>query len=105
MTNLAPTYEILGAMSPTVSESKRNEIIDNIDAKVIMVSNTDSQVHLALPYYAGVEKIASYEVSDCDADAVAGGEVIVAVILSATAIGGTAVALGLGFDAVSKNGK
>lgn len=105
MTKLIATYEILGAMSHLVSDSDRQDIIDNLDAKVSAVSNTATEVHLALPYYSGVDKISFYEVSDTDASIASGGEIVVAIAVAVAAVGGAAAAIGVGVDAAQKKGK
>ena len=91
MQNVIGTYEILGAMCPTISESELQEIISGVDTEVKLVSNTDSEIHLTLPYYADLESVAeSVSDSDIDGASVAGGEVFVTIALIAGAVVATA---------------
>lgn len=104
MTNLIGTYEILGALCPLVSESERDEAIAKCDAKVNIVANTGSEIHLTLPYYDRIDEIAAHAVSDEETAKVAGGEIVVAIVVGIVALGGlTAAAGGIIDHAVKKD--
>ncbi len=105
MTKIMLTYEIMGAMSPSVSESLRSGVMSSIDATVTKVSNSDKEVHLALPYYSGLEQAASNAVQDTDLDDVAGGELFAVIAGIVTAVIGGTAAAGVGISQAVKENK
>ncbi len=105
MTKIILTYEIMGAMKDSVSESVRNKVLSSIDVDITNVTNSGNEVHLALPYYSGVEQAASNPVEDTDLDDVAGGEVFAVVAGIITAVIGGTVATGVGISHAVKENK
>ena len=107
MPNVVGTYEILGAMCPTISESELEEIIAGIDTEVKLVCNTDSEINLTLPYYNSLGSVAE-SISDSDIDEidVAGGEVAatIAVIAGAAVLSAGAATAG-GIYAADKHNR
>lgn len=98
MTTLIGTYEILGAMIPTVDENQKQQVLNNVEASVNMVENTQNEINLTLPYYTNVEKISSHNVGDSDIDEVAGGEIfaILAISFGSVAIAGVGAGITYG---------
>ncbi len=94
MQHVIGTYEILGAMCSGISESEIKEFAADYDTEVKAVINSDSEIHLVLPYYANLKSVAeSISDSDIDGANVAGGEVFVTIALIAGAVVTTAGAV------------
>ncbi len=108
---LFPTNEIVGSMlTPHVSSADLNKFkanpkdafmsIANIDADIVenlsidFCENTPDTLNVVLPYYAAVEDISAYSLSDSETKDVVGGEILSTIafcILGAlSAIGGAA---------------
>ncbi len=97
---VAATPEIMGAI---VADDKAiiMEYAGKIEADVAIVDNTDTQVHLALPYYANLENTSISQISEDDLEAVAGGEVFITIaIIGAAACGVGFVACTTGIGAL-----
>ncbi len=116
---LFPVNEIVGAM---VLNNASDEVIAELQAngkdalaahadvalptgmELQVVSNTNDEIHLALPYYETLETSGIVPMDDEDLDAVAGGEIIFTIMtvlgaIGAAVIGGTGsglVAVGVG---------
>ena len=66
---------------------------DNVD--LIVAKNDDNTVNLILPYYSNMDKANSEPIDEETLEAVAGGEVIIAVVI-ASAVGiGTVASVGI----------
>ena len=116
---LFPVNEIVGAMAlnnapaEIVAELQANgrdalathadvTLPDGMELQV--VSNTNDEIHLALPYYETLETSGIVPMDDEDLDAVAGGEIVFTImtllgVVGAAVLGGTGsglVAVGVG---------
>ena len=98
MKNIVGTYEILGAMSPLVSQSERDEVISKLNTNVTLVANTDRETHLALPYYEVLDGLAAVPISDdeFDGENVVGGEIWITLLIAGVGLGASAIAIGGG---------
>ncbi len=106
MYKVAGTYEILGTFASQITEAQLESYLSQVDAEVSFIQNSDKEVHLALPYYTGVEDAAAHAVSDAQAADVSGGEIIgVAVFLSLGVAGVGASLIGFGVEKAKENGK
>ncbi len=97
---VAATPEIMGAM---VAHDKAIiiEYADKIEADVAIVDNSETEVHLALPYYDNLKNGSISQISEDDLDAVSGGEVFITIaIIGATACGVGFVACTTGIGAL-----
>ena len=103
MFKLIGTNEILGAFASSLDEDEQHAIINDIEAEVITVENTDDEVHLALPYYSGVEDAIAKAISDTEANDVAGGEIGIAIAIALGVLSITSLGAGMAVEKAVKS--
>ena len=72
---------------------KSNYDID-VTSEVKVIENSADTINIVLPYYSGLETASANAVTDSKMDSVAGGEVIFSVIVCASILGASSVAIG-----------
>lgn len=92
---IALTFEILGAFVPLASQDEIDQTAQNLNIDVNFVSNSNNEVNLTLPFYSDLEEVVARALNEQEAKDVAGGEFIIASIVSLVAVvGGTAALAG-----------
>lgn len=98
--NLTLTPEIIGAitdhkLSKEQAMKFKNDpnsflaemnLKPNADMQVQAIENSANEIHLALPFYEGVEESSAIKLSDENVEGVSGGEIIVNAILAVSVL-------------------
>ncbi len=75
--------------------------LDTGDISVSVVENDSATLHLALPYYADLERLSAEVLKDADIDDVAGGEIIISIGVAIGSLAAVSAAVAAGAAATA----